>query len=227
MKKPPYPNVIETSFGVPADAPPAIEQAWAKFDALVQPYEDARQTSKDAPRALKAAEAADNRDNAAAYTAGKEPKDPNRHALAAEAKVAADRAKVDGLLEAIDQAGDALAEAVDTARDDWLSDAREQEATAAADYVRHVKAARAAAQRLATSRGVVRWLVGWRLVRGSGGIIFADQDMRYTGGGRFDVNTGNIRRYEQMRVVEVLDLLATAADEPKPTQSRQHKVAAR
>lgn len=221
MRKPPYLNQIETSFAVPAEAPPDVEAAWLKFDRLAVEYEDARQALKSGPRALDAAKQNDRAANGADYAAGRTPKDPLQHEQAAEKTLQALKAKVEGLLSAIDTAGDNLLETIDAVHDDWIDTARSTLAADLADYIAHVKAARSAAQRLATSRGVVRWLDGWRLVRGGGGIIVNDLASRYTGRGSVSVDTANIRRYEQVAVVELLDLLASVTTDATTPQTRK------
>lgn len=229
MRRPPYMNEIETGFAVPAgpDVPAIVEAAWATFDSLAVQLDEARQELKGEKRIRRDAQAADRQANVEDYAAGCEPKNPRRHADAAEKRIAALHAKAEGLLGAIDQAGDQLAEAIDAERDGWLEAARERLDADHAAYIAALTDARAAAQRLSASRGIVGWLDGWRLVRGgNGSLIVADQDMCYRGPARVSVNTGNVRRYELVRATELLDLLGTVEpEESAAPQLRRHKVA--
>lgn len=228
MRKPSATNQVETMIAVPEGAPASVETAWLKLDPLTNQLEDTRQALKDAPRVKKEAQRADRERNAADLAAGRTPKDPTKLEREAEAAEQTLWATVDALLVAIDQAGDGVAVAVNTEHDEWEKATCEQDAADYADYQAGLKATRAAVQRMATNRGVRRWLKNWQLVRGGNGeILIADIDCIYRGPGRVVCDTTRIRHETETPVLDVLDLLAAVALEDTPPTSRRHKVVTR
>jgi hypothetical protein len=145
------------SFNLPAQRPEAVEEAYARFDAVGDELGRVRGEIEDAEDALVAAEAADLRRVADAAGAGKSV-DPEQEQKTARARLEELRARLPGLTLAVDEAGNEVARAIAEARSEWIEQLTATIASTAAGYEAAIEAARAAAATLGPAVQGIEWL---------------------------------------------------------------------
>lgn len=160
MRQAGVPYAIAT-YPIPPHPPAPVQEAKDEFDTIATRWANTKGKLDDAKEALEAAKAADLRAVVEAATDGKDVKNPQVNAYAAEALIADLRVQVRGLDVAVDEAGNRLAEAIATHRDEWLPLLADAEDDATARFDRAIAEAQAALTDLRPARGAVTWLNGF------------------------------------------------------------------
>jgi hypothetical protein len=135
-----------------------VAEALAAFDALGERWGQTKGDLDDARGAIKEAEAEDIKAGADVYAAGKTPRDLSKREDAARAKVETLESQLAALSVAVDQAGDALAQAIAEHRDEWAETQAEVEEEAAFSFARKMEEAQAALSELRAARGGIEYL---------------------------------------------------------------------
>ena len=203
------------AYNIPPHPPAAVWDAYAHFDRLGHEFGRLRGELRNAEGEVREAHAKDVRRIADAAAAGKTVTDQSKHQDQARKKVATLEQKIEGTALAVDEAGNTLAKAIAQHRDDWLAELAEAEREATGRYMSAIAEAKAALVDLRPARGAVQWLAEF-----DAGPATVGERPQYAGGGR--VTIAPIRSNDPMPVVELLDLLMTAAAETeKPQPNRR------
>jgi hypothetical protein len=215
MRQPGTPQAIAT-FAIPPHAPPAVAEAKVKFDDIAARWANTKGELGDAVEALEAAKQADLRAIVNSARQGKDVKDPQANQRKAEALIADLRFLLKGLDQAVDKAGNRLAQAITTHRKQWLPRLADAETDAAERFDQAVIEARAALDELRPARGAVKWLNSFDpdLARMGQGTQFS--------GGRLRVrsNAGPLRGdHDPTALIDLAAKVTSEEDVPRPTVS--------
>jgi hypothetical protein len=205
------------TFHIPPDPPPPVAEAYSYFDDVadklarrigeIQEAEEAVDTAKDEDRAAMLE----------AIDAGKDlPANPNKRQLAAEAKLEALRSTVPALEQAVDAAGNRLAEEIGKVAKTWAEALEPRRQEAADRYAAGIEQAQEALTAIKRTRGAIAWLNAFNVEEARVGRV-----RPWHGGGQARIEDHRGREYNP---ADLLQLAATLNDPPPPTYSERRAV---
>ena len=215
MRQPGSPHAI-AAYALPPHPPPEVAEAKAEFDSIAARWGNVKVDLQDAVEELAAAKQADLDHIVKMAEQGKDVADAQAKQRKAEATIADLRFKLKGLDQAVDEAGNRLAEAIATHRDRWLPmlDVAERDATERFDQA--ITEARAALTDLRPARGAVGWLAAFDV-----NLARTGQNPQFAGGRLRVKSRGGLLRGDH-DPTDLLDLAAkvtTAQEAPRQTVS--------
>jgi hypothetical protein len=150
---------VVCDFTVPEQAPKAVRAADEAYRRLCEQLAEARAAETAATGAIAEGHRADVQKLADAFRAGKSAPQLS-HENENEARAAAESARVrlEALERAVDEAGDAVLDALEGEQNSWLREVEREIAEAESAYSAAIEAARSAVEMLAASRSMAEWL---------------------------------------------------------------------
>lgn len=150
-------------FTVPDDCPPSVAKADRRYRDLVDQLAKHREEHREATEAIEKGHQLDVKAMATAMRGeGEQPSDEGEHERAAREKAESVARQLEAAEVAVDEAGDAVVEAIDAAKASWLDDLRSETAAAEGVYAEAIAQARQAIENLGSKRHVVQWLAEFR-----------------------------------------------------------------
>jgi hypothetical protein len=190
--------------------------AYAEFVRVAEIFDATREALRAARRELTAAKARDVSAIVEATKDGGEIADPQEHEHAAIAEVDRVQALLGGFSKALDEAGNTLAQAIESHADAWASTLSDVETDAADRYARALAEAKSALSALTPARAGANWLTNFDAARAQTGQYTEFSGGRVRVGGR-RAGVPEIREIDPSKLLNVAALVVA----PDPSHRKE------
>jgi hypothetical protein len=224
-------GLVASSIPVPGQSPQSVREAHERFSAVAAKFGEAQSVIHTAEAKLSEARAQDTERVAAQLVEGLEPTDVRQAEEAVENEVGDAQRLVAALTKALDDAGDALADAITAEQPKWREMAAKDADRSLKAFHEHRAAMESALADHAESKAIVRWLTpepiesaiggrskalrGWT---GSRMLIGPAGDQVWRGASGVSVRTDEFFRLDNPApVAKILPLLARVGEKDAPT----------